>query len=395
MIKIIPHSGVEWEVRIIEDKFRLKSKVYFNNQSLQLLKQITGSRAFIVSDSIMDKLGYLQKSIDYLSEAGISSVVFSEVKPDPDVKVVANGMKMYQESGADVLIALGGGSAIDTAKGILYFAWKLECEAGREVKRPLFIAIPSTSGTGSEVTDFSVITSEEGKVCIVDEFISPDIAILDSTCIQHVPQRVVADTGIDVLVHAIEAYVSTKATDFTDALAEKAIKLIFENLETIYKDVKDSDARDRVQNASCMAGMAFTNANLGINHSLAHALGGTFHIPHGRSNAILLNGVMEYNAELRGSASGYAAERYAKLAAVLQLPARTSREGAANFIQAVARLKKVLGIEDNIRSLGVDQAAFEGALEQMAEAAMADRCTPTNPRQPSKEDLICIYQKCY
>ena len=375
--------------------FTLKSKVYFNHQSIQLLEQISGTKAFIVSDGIMDKLGYLGKAVDFLKNAGISSVVFTDVHPDPDVKVIADGMKLYKDSGADVLVALGGGSVIDTAKGILYFASKLVETDGKEFKKPLFVAIPSTSGTGSEVTNFSVITGDDGKVCIVDEMIAPDVAILDSTCIQHVPQRVVADTGMDVLVHSIEAFVSAKATDFTDALAEKAIKLIFENLEVIYKDINNAEARDRVLNASCMAGMAFTNAGLGINHSLAHAVGGTFHIPHGRSNALMLTAVMEYNADLAGSASGYAAERYAKLAEMLQLPARTKREGCVSFIKAVNRLKSALGVEDHLSALGIAQADFESALETMAEAALADRCTPTNPRQPSKEELIAIYKKCY
>lgn len=343
----------------------------------------------------MEKLGYLQTAMDHLEKAGISSVAFTDVRPDPDVKLIADGMKLFIESGADVLVAIGGGSSIDAAKGILYFASKLDQPSGSEFKKPLFIAIPSTSGTGSEVTNFSVITSEDGKVCIVDEFITPDIAILDSTCIQHVPQRVVVDTGIDVLVHSIEAYVSTMATDFTDALAEKSIKLIFENLEVLFKDVQNGDARDRVQNASCMAGMAFTNANLGITHSLAHALGSAFHLPHGRSNALMLSAVMEYNAELAGSANGYAAQRYAKLAKMLDLPARTPREGSVNFIREVNRLKKSLGIEDNLHSLGIDQAEFDKALESMAQAAMADRCTPTNPRTPSLEELISIYKKCY
>ena len=185
------------------------------------------------------------------------------------------------------------------------------------------------------------------------------------------------------------------ATDFTDALAEKAIKLVFENLETLYRDVKNGDARDRVQNASCMAGMAFTNANLGISHSLAHALGGTFHISHGRSNALMLTAVMEYNADLAGSASGYAAQRYAKLTEMLKLPARTCREGTVNLIREVNRLKKVLGVEDGIHSLGIEQNEFENALEDMSEAALTDRCTPTNPRQPSMNELIGIYRKCY
>lgn len=374
----------------------LKSKVYFNNQSLNYLKQISGSKAFIVADTIMDTLGYLQKSRDYLEEAGISCDVFSGVRPDPDVNVITEGLKHYRQSGADILVAIGGGSAIDTAKGILYFANKLGSVEGKgEIRKPLFIAVPSTSGTGSEVTDFSVITSEGEKICIVDDSLAPDVAILDSTCIKHVPQKVAVDTGIDVLVHAIEAYVSVKATDFTDALAEKAIKLIFENLETIYKDINNDDARDRILNASCLAGMAFTNTGLGINHSLAHALGGTFHIAHGRANALMLKGVMEYNADLSGSANGYATQRYAKLAALLQLPARTHREGAVNFITAVSKLKKSLGVESSIRELGIEPKEFESALEKMAHTAMLDRCTPTNPKEPTKEDLINIYKKCY
>lgn len=379
----------------MEDKFKLKSKVYFNMQFTQFLEQVSGSRAFIVSDSIMEELGYLQKAVDSLNNAGISSVTFTGVRPDPDINVVAEGMRLYKESDADVLIAIGGGSTIDTAKGIMYFSWHLENTTNDKMKKPLFIAIPSTSGTGSEVTDFTVITSQGEKVCIVDDFIAPDIAILDSTCIQHVPQRVVVDTGIDALVHAIEAYVSTNATDFTDALCEKAVKLIFENIKTIYNDIKDSNARDCIQNASCMAGIAFTNTGLGINHSLAHAMGGTFHISHGRSNALLLNAVIEYNSNLERSINEYAANKYAKLAKILQLPARTNREGTVNFIQALSELKKYLGVEESIRALGIDQDEFESSLEHMAEAALGDRCTPTNPRQPSKEELIHIYQKCY
>lgn len=379
----------------MEDKFSLKSKVFFNKQSLKYLTQIKGSCAFVVSDSIMETLGYLQQTIDYLKEAGISSTPFTGVRPDPDIKIIEEGLKAYLNSKADVLVAIGGGSAIDTAKAILFFAQKYENEAGIKKVKPVFVAIPSTSGTGSEVTDFSVITYGGEKICIVDEFISPDIAILDSTCIQHVPQRVVVDTGIDVLVHAIEAYVSIKATDFTDALAEKSIKLIFENLETLNKDIKDPDARDRVQNASCMAGMAFTNTGLGINHSLAHAFGANFHISHGRSNALMLSAVMEYNADISGSANNYAAERYAKLASALNLPARTSREGSVNLITAVNRLKKTLGIEDSISALNIDKTEFDSALSKMANTAMLDRCTPTNPRQPTSDDLIQIYKKCY
>jgi alcohol dehydrogenase class IV len=343
----------------------------------------------------METLGYLQKTLDFLREAGISATVFTGVHPDPDIKVIEEGTKPYLNCGADVLVAIGGGSAIDTAKGILYFANQFEQSSGVQKSKPLFIAVPSTSGTGSEVTDFSVITYSGEKICIVDDLIMPDLAILDSTCIQHVPERVVADTGIDVLVHAVEAYVSQNATDFTDALAEKTVKLIFQNLELVCNNLSDSQARDRVQNASCMAGMAFTNTGLGINHSLAHAFGAYFHVSHGRSNALLLTAVMEYNAEISGSASGYAAERYAKLAGVLQLPARTPREGTVNFISAIRRLKKSIGIEENIRALGIEPKDFEDALSQMADTALLDRCTPTNPKKPSKDELIEVYHRSF
>lgn len=376
-------------------QFVIKPKIYFCEGSMEFLKEITGSCAFIVSDSVMEKLGYLQKTIDYLNETGIKSAVFTDVRPDPDVQVIAAGMKKFLEIQADTIVALGGGSVIDAAKGILYSMWQFNKAAGQEFKKPLFIAIPSTSGTGSEVTNFSVITAEGQKVVIVDEWMAPDIAILDSTCIQHVPQHVVADTGIDALVHAIEAYVSTEATDCTDALAEKAVELIFTHLKTLYNDVSNANARERIQKASCLAGMAFTNANLGINHSLAHALGATFHISHGRSNALLLNAVVEYNANLSSKDSRHVAEKYAKLAAVIKLPARTYREGAINFIQAVKDLKKSLGIPNSIRELGMDQSKFESEIVNMAELALHDRCTPTNPRQPSREDLITIYQKSF
>ena len=227
-------------------KFVIKPRIYFGEGSMEFLKEIKGSSAFIVSDAIMDKLGYLQKTIDYLNETGIKSAVFTDVRPDPDVKVIAEGMKSYLETNADTIVALGGGSVIDAAKGILYSLWQFRKAAGEEFNKPLFIAIPSTSGTGSEVTNFSVITTEGEKVCIVDEWMAPDIAILDSTCLQHVPQSVVADTGLS-LAHAIETYVSTEATDCTDALAEKAVQLIFENLKTLYNDVTDPYARERVQ----------------------------------------------------------------------------------------------------------------------------------------------------
>lgn len=378
-------------MKAIESKFVVQPEIYFNKESMQHLRTITGTKAFVVSDSIIEKLGYLKQIVDYLKDGNMEVRVFTDVRPDPDVKVVAKGMEAYLEDQVNVLVAIGGGSVIDTAKAILYTARQYEESHGRVMEKPLFIAIPSTSGTGSEVTDFSVITVEDEKICIVDDYICPDIAILDSTCIRHVPGKVVVDTGIDVLVHAIEAYVSTNATDFTDALAEKAVQLIFEHLKTLYQDPGDSYARDRVQNASCMAGMAFTNAGLGVTHSLAHALGGSFHIPHGRANALLLNKVMEYNANLGGGLNEEVCKKLSALASMLNLPARTIREGTVSFMEGVENLKRDLGIEHQIRNLGIDKSQFEELAEQMAETALRDRCTPTNPRKPTKEEMIQIY----
>ncbi|MGG0813118.1 1-propanol dehydrogenase PduQ [Paenibacillus alvei] len=380
---------------MINDIFVMKSKVYSGEQSLKKLAEIQGKKACIVSDQMMEKLGYLEQVVDLLQSGGISTAVFTGVKPDPNVSIVAEALQVYWESGADVLLALGGGSVIDTAKGVLYFARQYAQEKGAPFVKPSFVAIPSTSGTGSEVTDFSVITVDGDKIVIVDDFIAPDIAILDSNLTKQLPNKVVVDTGMDVLTHALEAYVSTKATDFTDALAEKAVQLVFAHLETLYHNPADAEARDRVQHASCMAGMAFTNAGLGIIHSMSHAFGGTFHIAHGRVNSLLLEAVMEYNANLGGKAIDRVCERYARLASLLHLPARTAREGTVSLIQAIGKLKRSIGIETGIRELGVDQDAFDEALSRMARTAMADRCTPTNPRQPTEEELEHIYRKSF
>lgn len=380
---------------MINDIFVMKSKVFSGEQSLKKLAEIQGTKACIVSDQMMEKLGYLGQVVDLLQSGGISTSVFTGVKPDPSVSIVAEALQVYWESGADVLLALGGGSVIDTAKGVLYFARQYAQEKDEPFVKPSFVAIPSTSGTGSEVTDFSVITVDGDKIVIVDDFIAPDIAILDSALTKQLPNKIVVDTGMDVLTHALEAYVSTQATDFTDALAEKAVQLVFAHLETLYHDPADAEARDRVQNASCMAGMAFTNAGLGIIHSMSHAFGGTFHIAHGRVNSLLLEAVMEYNANLGGKIIDRVCQRYARLASLLHLPARTAREGTVSLIQAIGKLKRSIGIENGIRELGVDQDAFGEALSRMAQTAMADRCTPTNPRQPTAEELVHIYRKSY
>lgn len=374
------------------NQFTLKTKIVMNRGSLATLKTISGQTALIVADKIIDQLGYLEKVTDYLAEAGIRSMTFSEVKPDPDTAVIAAGMTIYQELKPDIVIAIGGGSAIDAAKGIFYSAAQMSQEA---IERPYFIAIPSTSGTGSEVTNFSVITAEDQKVVIVDEYLSPDLAILDSSCINQLPQRVVVDTGLDVLTHATEAYVATNGTDFTDALAEKAISLVFQHLPILFEDIGNDESRDRVHNASCLAGIAFNNAGLGIVHSLSHAIGGRFHLPHGRCNALLLEKVIAYNAQLAGNAETKAAEKYAQLAKMLGLPARTVREGVVSYLDAISQLKKQLGVETGLSQLGLKEEDYLEAVPEMAKVALTDRCTPTNPVSPTMDHLETIYQMIY
>lgn len=376
----------------INQEFSLKTKIICGQGSLKELKKLEGRTAMIVSDKIIEEIGYVETIKGYLTQAGLSSHVFTDVRPDPDTKVLADGLKMLQQVKPDVLIAMGGGSAIDAAKVILYSTYQM---LGDSFKKPYFTAIPTTSGTGSEVTDFSVITAEGDKIVLVNEYMAPDLAILDSDCVASVPRKVVIDTGMDVLTHATEAYVANDATDFTDAMVEKTIRLLFENLPLLAKDIGNEQARNHVHNASCMAGIAFTHAGLGINHSLAHAIGGTLHLPHGRCNALLIEEVIAFNGDLEKSANNYAAKRYAKLAELLDLPARTVREGLVSYIDAVRKLKEQLAIESGFASLGVDEEVYQTAIENMAEAAMLDRCTPANPIKPTKEELIKIYRTVY
>ncbi|MBO0411618.1 iron-containing alcohol dehydrogenase [Enterococcus hulanensis] len=376
----------------INQKFSFKTKIICNPGSLKELKNLQGRTALIISDKVLEEIGYIETIKGYLSEAGITSHVFTDVRPDPDTKVLADGLKILQQIQPDVLVAMGGGSAIDAAKGIFYSAYQM---MGDTFQKPYFTAIPTTSGTGSEVTDFSVITAEGDKIVLVDEYMAPDLAILDSDCVASVPRKVVIDTGMDVLTHATEAYVANDATDFTDALAEKTIRLLFENLPLIAEDIGNEHARDHVHNASCMAGLAFNQAGLGINHSLAHAIGGTLHLPHGRCNALLLEEVIAFNGDLEKSAANRAAKRYSKLAELLGLPARTVREGLVSYIDAVKKLKKQLNIESGFAELGIEEEVYQTAIEKMVEAAMLDRCTPANPIKPTKEELTMIYKKAY
>ncbi|MCI1945125.1 1-propanol dehydrogenase PduQ [Clostridium luticellarii] len=375
--------------------FKIKPVVYFDMNSVEYLKNLKEKKSLIITDPFMVKAGFINKVTDIFRNDNVEYKVFSGIRPDPPVEVVAEGAKEMIAFKPDVIVALGGGSSIDAAKSILAFTMRILKDSKDGYRRPLFIAIPTTSGTGSEVTSFSIITTGNKKVSLIDDDLIPDVAILDASFVKTVPGRITADTGIDVFTHGIEAYVSNKASDFSDALAEQAMKLVIRYLPEAYKNGDNVEAREKLHNASCMAGMAFTNASLGINHSMAHILGGIFHIPHGRANAILLPYVIKYNADLDSGTCTRAALRYRNIAEFLGLPCSTVEEGVMSLICAVNVILSLTNTPRNLKEAGIDRREFFNKVNTMAEVALEDRCTPTSPRIPSKEELIDLFKKAY
>lgn len=401
--------------------FKIPPKIYFEPGSIQYLAKIHGKRAFIVTDQAMVKLGFVDKALYHLEKAGIRYEIYDEVEADPSVNTVYTGCKAMEKFEPDIIIAMGGGSAIDAAKGMWLFYEYPETEfetlrlkfndiRKRAVKYPFlgkkstFVAIPTTAGTGSEVTAFAVISDKEKgiKYPLADYELTPDIAIIDPEFTYTVPKSVTADTGMDVLTHAIEAYVSVLASDYTDPLCLKAIQMVFEYLPEAYENGSDKLAREKMHNASCIAGMAFTNAFLGVNHGMAHILGATFNIPHGRANAVLLPHVIGYNAQKPTKFTAYpkyeypqAAERYAEIAKNLGLNANTVEEGIYSLIDAVKGLMTRLEMPLTIKDMGVNKNDFEIHLEHMADTAFADQTTGSNPRVPLVTEIKEIYLRAF
>ncbi|MEX0423664.1 iron-containing alcohol dehydrogenase [Providencia rettgeri] len=375
------------------NQFLIKPKVQFGANALDFISQMSAHHAFIVTDKAMVKFGLADEVTRRLTQSGTTFSIYDDVVPDPDISAIVNGMKIMDMQYPDVVIALGGGSVIDAAKAVIYSLWHTRKDVNRV--KPQFIAIPTTSGTGSEVTSFSVIKSQSEKLVLVDEFMLPDVAILDPVLVKSVPASITADTGMDVLCHALEAYVSRTASDFSDALAEKAVQLVFGHLIDCYRDGSNLVAREKMHNASCIAGMAFTNASLGITHSLAHALGGVFHIPHGRANALLMAQVVAFNADFEGRCDNEAAKRYASLAKNLNLPASTIREGVESLIMAINVLKDEMNMPKGIQATGINEFDFNARLGEMVGQALRDSCTPTNPRDVSKVQLEVLYRQSF
>ncbi len=404
--------------------FRVPERIYFTSGSVQYLQKMQGiTRALIVTDPGIVKLGFVDKVVYHLNKRNnpVSIEIFSNVEPDPSVETVQKGVEVMKQFRPDAIIALGGGSPIDAAKAMWLFYEHPEVEFDflrlkfmdireRTYKYPKMgrkaqlVAIPTTSGTGSEVSAFAVIThkGENIKYPLADYELTPDVAIIDPDFVVTLPPAVIADTGLDVLTHALEAYVSVMASDYTDAMAMKATELVFDYLPASYGEKDNFEARSKMHNASCIAGMAFTNAFLGINHSLAHKLGGEFHITHGRANAVLLPHVIRYNA---GSPSKFASfpqyeyfqapEKYRQMAAFLGMPARTVEEGINSLISGVEKLRARVGIPDTIAQCGVNEALFKQKVPELAENAFEDQSTSANPRMPLIKELAGILLRAY
>lgn len=371
------------------NSFSVRTKILEGGGLESLAPQL--HKVFIVTDGFMTSSGKISYITGVLDGVGAQYRIFDQVKADPDIATVSKGMEIISEFQPDAVIAFGGGSPIDAAKAIVFFAAR-SCD----MSRCQFIAIPTTSGTGSEVSRFAVITDPEKEVKypLVEDSLLPDVAILDAELITSVPPHVTADTGLDVFTHAVEALVSTAATDFSDAAAEKAIKLVRKHLLTAYQNPQDLVARQGMHNASCLAGIAFSNSGLGLNHGMAHALGARFHIPHGRANAILLPYVMSFNAGCSDSLTSVA-KHYAKIARLLGLEGTSVRQSALNLIRTARKYVQQFEIPASIQAAGVSKAEFQEDLEAMAEAALADRCTATNPRPCTKEEILQVFQKAY
>lgn len=404
--------------------FKVPSKIYFEKNSTQYLAKMPDiSRVAIVTDPMMVKLGYVDRVTHYLRQrqTPVAIEVFSEVEPDPSTTTVERGTEMMARFQPDCIIALGGGSPMDAAKGMwLFYEYpdtdfnnlkqkfmdirKRIYKYPRLGQKAKFVAIPTTSGTGSEVTSFAVITDKKlgnTKYPLADYELTPDVAIIDPEFVYSLPKTAVADTGMDVLTHAIEAYVSVMASDYTDGLAIKAIQLVFQYLE---KSALTGDklAREKMHNASTLAGMAFANAFLGINHSLAHKWGGQYHTAHGRTNAILMPHVIRYNAKKPTKFASFpkyshfvADERYAEIARILGLPARTTEEGVNSLIDAIRKLNKTLGIEESFQQLGIDPKDFESRVDYLADRAFEDQCTTANPKLPLVSELAEVYRNAF
>ena len=405
--------------------FKVPSKIYFERNSIQYLKSCDNvNKVFIVTDSSMVQFGFLNKITEQLNlrRNEVSIQLFCDVEPDPDIETVKRGAQLMTSFSPDTIIALGGGSVMDAAKGMWLFyehpevnfddlkqkfmdirkrAFKYP-QLGRKVK---LICIPTTSGTGSEVTPFAVISDKKNqkKYPLTDYSLTPTVAIIDPEFTTNLPPKSTAMTGMDVLTHAIEAYVSVMANDYTDGLALQAIKLVFQYLPRAVKDGKnDLEAREKMHNAATIAGMAFANAFLGMTHSLAHKVGAEFHTVHGYTCSILLPKVIRYNGQVPTKLSVWpkynqycADKKYEEIAALLHLQYSDTQQAVEALATACENLAKEIGLATDFRSLGIDQQQWLDHVDEIAMLAFEDQCSPANPRVPLVKDMVEILKEAY
>ena len=404
---------------------KLPPKVYFEKNSIKYLRDMKEmEKAMIITDRGMYNLGYVAKIEDVIRRRRnkVDLELFFDVEPDPSIDTVNEGVELMRKFQPDTIIALGGGSSMDAAKvmWLMYEHPEVNFDDIKQKfmdirkrafkfpelgKKASLICIPTTSGTGSEVTPFAVITDKAAnkKYPLTDYSLTPTVAIVDPEFAMSMPASIASDTGIDVLTHAIEAYVSILASDFTDGLAKQAVKLVFDYLERSVKNGKnDPEAREKMHNAGTIAGMAFANAFLGMNHSLAHKIGGEWHVPHGRTNGILLPHVIRYNGTIPTKLNiwpkieNYKADiKYMELAQLIGLNPKTPAEGVEMFADSCEELCKKVGVPCNIKSQGIDADAWEESVHRMAMNAYEDQCTPANPRMPMVHDMEAILRTIY
>ncbi|EIF6167394.1 iron-containing alcohol dehydrogenase [Clostridium perfringens] len=379
-------------------RFTLPRDIYHGKDSLEVLKSLEGKKAFIViGGGSMKRFGFLDKVLSYLKEANMETKVFEGVEPDPSVETVMKGAKEMEEFNPDWIVSIGGGSPIDAAKAMWIFYEYPDFTFEKAIvpfglpklrRKAKFVAIPSTSGTATEVTAFSVITDYKAKIKypLADFEITPDIAIVDPSLAETMPEKLVAHTGMDALTHAIEAYTASLRSNFTDPLALKAIEMVNMHLVNSYKG--DMEARGEMHEAQCLAGMAFSNALLGIVHSMAHKVGAVFHIPHGCANAIFLPYVIKYNRKA-------CEDRYAQIARHIGLKGESERELTDALIDLINKFNKELNIPSSMKEYGIEEDDFKANLKFIAHNAVLDPCTGSNPREIDDETMEKLYTCAY
>ncbi len=379
-------------------RFTLPRDIYHGKDSLEVLKSLEGKKAFIViGGGSMKRFGFLDKVLSYLKEANMETKVFEGVEPDPSVETVMKGAKEMEEFNPDWIVSIGGGSPIDAAKAMWIFYEYPDFTFEKAIvpfglpklrRKAKFVAIPSTSGTATEVTAFSVITDYKAKIKypLADFEITPDIAIVDPSLAETMPEKLVAHTGMDALTHAIEAYTASLRSNFTDPLALKAIEMVNMHLVNSFKG--DMEARGEMHEAQCLAGMAFSNALLGIVHSMAHKVGAVFHIPHGCANAIFLPYVIKYNRKA-------CEDRYANIARHIGLKGESERELTDALVDLINKFNKELNIPSSMKEYGIEENEFKANLKFIAHNAVLDPCTGSNPREVDDETMEKLYTCAY